>query len=169
MWDLNPMGGGRIVRDRLWFYLTYRETRGDSTVPGMWINKNAGNPNAWTVDFNKTKQTFDDNINRNGIVRITWQATPRNKINLYWSELYQSSSKNGGGSATVTPEAATYTTFHPDHVQQATWSSPMTSRICWKRDGEPSSRDTATRNRASTARTTIELSGRPNRAARSRT
>jgi len=130
VWDVNPMGGGRIVRDKLWFYLTYRETRGDSTVPGMWINRNAGNPNAWTVDFDKSRQAFDDNINRNGIARITWQATPRNKINLYWSELYQSSSKNGGGSATVTPEAATYTTFHPDHVQQATWSSPMTdSRI----------------------------------------
>src|SRR5439155_24977064 len=129
VWDVNPMGGGRIVRDRLWFYLTYRETRGDSTVPGMWINKNAGNPNAWTVDFDRSRQAFDDNINRNGIGRITWQATPRNKINLYWSELYQSSSKRGGGSATVTPEASVYTTFHPDHVQQATWSSPLTSRI----------------------------------------
>ena len=25
MWEFNPMGGGRIVRDKLWFYLTYRE------------------------------------------------------------------------------------------------------------------------------------------------
>ncbi|HEY3043500.1 MAG TPA: carboxypeptidase regulatory-like domain-containing protein [Vicinamibacterales bacterium] len=129
VWDVNPMGGGRIIRDRLWFYLTYRETRGDSTVPGMWINKNAGNPNAWTVDFDRSRQAFDDNINRNGIGRITWQATPRNKINLYWSEIYQSSSKKGGGSGTVTPEASVYTTFHPNHVQQATWSSPVTSRI----------------------------------------
>jgi Carboxypeptidase regulatory-like domain len=129
VWDVNPMGGGRIIRDRLWFYLTYRETQGDNSVPGMWYNKNAGNPNAWTVDFDKSRQAFDDVINRNGIGRITWQVTPRNKINLYWSELYQSSDKKSGGSATVTPEAGTYTTFHPDHVQQATWSSPLTSRI----------------------------------------
>src|SRR5207249_2379410 len=26
VWEFNPMGGGRIVRDRLWFYLTYRES-----------------------------------------------------------------------------------------------------------------------------------------------
>src|SRR5712671_1034899 len=129
VWDINPMGGGRIVRDRLWFYLTYRETQGDNSVPGMWTNKNAGNPNAWTLDFDKTKQAFDDVINRSAIGRTTFQLTPRNKINVYWSELYQSSDKKSGGSATVTPEASSYTTFHPDHVQQATWSSPVTSRI----------------------------------------
>ena len=55
MYDINPMGGGRIVRDKLWFYLTYRQTGGQRTVPGMWINKNAGNPNAWTVDFDKSQ------------------------------------------------------------------------------------------------------------------
>ena len=26
VYDVNPMGGGRIVRDRLWFYSTYRQT-----------------------------------------------------------------------------------------------------------------------------------------------
>ena len=26
-----------------------------NTVPGMWVNKNAGNPNAWTCDFDQTK------------------------------------------------------------------------------------------------------------------
>jgi hypothetical protein len=129
VWEVNPMGGGRIVRDRLWFYLTYREIRGDSTVPGMWVNKNAGNPNAWTVDFDKSRPAFYDNLERNGIARITWQATPRNKINLYWSEIYVSNQKRGGGSPTVTPEASIYSTFHPNHVQQATWSSPLTNRV----------------------------------------
>ena len=100
-----PMGGGRIVRDRLWFYLTYREWGAENTVPGMWINKNAGDPNAWTVDFDKSRQAFDDNKQRNGIARITWQATPRNKINLHWSEQYNSQSTKGGGTATQTIEA----------------------------------------------------------------
>jgi hypothetical protein len=25
VYDINPMGGGRIVRDRLWFYATFRQ------------------------------------------------------------------------------------------------------------------------------------------------
>ena len=51
VWDFNPMGGGRIVRDKLWFFLTYREVTADNTVPGMFFNKNAGDATKWLVDF----------------------------------------------------------------------------------------------------------------------
>ena len=129
VYDINPMGGGRIVRDKLWFYLTYRQTGGQRTVPGMWINKNAGNPNAWTVDFDKNKPAFDDNLERNGIGRITWQVSPRNKISAHWSEQYTASSINGGGTGTVTPEASTYTLFQPSHINSASWSSPISGRL----------------------------------------
>ena len=129
VYDINPMGGGRIVRDKLWFYLTYRQTGGQRTVPGMWINKNAGNPNAWVVDFDKTKPAFDDNLERNGIARITYQITPRNKVSAHWSEQYTSSSVKGGGTGTTTPEAATYTLFQPSHINSASYSAPLTSRF----------------------------------------
>ena len=130
LWDVNPMGGGRIIRDKLWFYLTYREVRTDNTVPGMWVNRNAGNVNAWTVDFDKTRQAFSDDLARNGIGRITWQATPRNKINLHWSEQYKTSNTKGGGTGTQTIEATLWTFYGtPSHIQQATWSSPVTSRL----------------------------------------
>src|SRR6185436_4451856 len=113
VYDINPMGGGRIIRDKLWFYLTYREWGADNTVPGMFINKNAGNPNAWTVDFDKSEQAFADARNRNGIARITWQATPRNKINLHWSEQYNGNIRTpgSGGSATATPETTGFNCF----------------------------------------------------------
>src|SRR5438477_826098 len=54
VYDVNPMGGGRLIRDKLWFYTTYRQVGSNRDVPGMWINKNAGNPNLWTVDFDKS-------------------------------------------------------------------------------------------------------------------
>jgi hypothetical protein len=129
VYDVSSMGGGRIIRDKLWFYLTYRQTSAMDTIPGMWFNKNAGNPNAWVVEFDKDRPAFSDGTDKNGVVRITWQATPRNKINLHWSEQYNVSSSKGGGTATVTPEALGRTLFQPSHIQQATWSSPVTSRI----------------------------------------
>ena len=129
VYDLNPMGGGRIIRNRLWFYLTYRQWGADNTVPGMWFNKNAGNPNAWAVDFDLDRQAFTDNKNRNGIGRITWQATPRNKINLYWSEQYNTGANKGGGSATVTPEATNRSLYQPSRQPQASWSSPLSGRL----------------------------------------
>jgi hypothetical protein len=130
LWDVSPGGGGRIVRDRLWFYASYRETRADNTVPGMFFNKNAGNPNAWTVDFDESRPTFDDNVSRNGVLRLTWQATPRNKISLHWSEQKRDRYVRGSNSATQAPEAVSRSIYGPpSHIQQATWSSPVTSRV----------------------------------------
>jgi hypothetical protein len=88
VYDVSGMGGGRILRDKLWFYATYRQVGGERTVPGMFNNKNAGNPNVWTVDFDKSKQAFTNSLERMATVRLTWQATPRNKFNFHWSEAY---------------------------------------------------------------------------------
>jgi hypothetical protein len=44
VYDFNPMGGGRIIRDKLWFYGTYREVVAENTIPGIFFNKNAGDP-----------------------------------------------------------------------------------------------------------------------------
>ena len=130
LYDVNPMGGGRIIRDKLWFYLTYRQTASDRTVPGMWINKNAGNPNAWTVDFDRDKPAFNDSLDRNGIARITWQVTPRNKISAHWSEQYTSSSVKGGGTGTTTPEASTVHLVPAlAHQLRHPGPSPLTSRL----------------------------------------
>jgi hypothetical protein len=129
LWEINPMGGGRLIQDKLWFYLTYREVRASSTVPGMWFNKNAGNPNSWVVDFDRSRQAFTDPKARTGIGRITWQASQRNKINIYWSEQYNTENRKGGGTATQTPEATGLNLYQPSHVQQVTWNSPYTSRM----------------------------------------
>ena len=56
------MGGGRIVRDKLWFYVTYRQVVSNNTVPGMWVNKNANNPNSWVVDFDLSQPAFTDTM-----------------------------------------------------------------------------------------------------------
>jgi hypothetical protein len=130
VYDVNPMAGGRILRDKLWFYATYRQTGSERTVPGMWFNKNAGNPNAWTVDFDRSRQAFDNTVQRQGTIRLTWQATPRNKFNVHWAEQYNDSSYDkGGGSATTTPEATTRTLYIPSRQPHATWQSPITARL----------------------------------------
>jgi hypothetical protein len=130
VYDVNPMGGGRILRDKLWFYFTYRQTGAESTVPGMWWNKNAGNTNAWTVDFDKSQQAFTNTVQRQGTIRLTWQATPRNKFNFHWAEQYNDANYGkAGGTATATPEATTRTFYIPSRQPHATWSSPISGRL----------------------------------------
>jgi hypothetical protein len=129
VWEFNPMAGGPIVRDRLWFYLTYRESYAENTIPGMWFNKNGGDPTKWTVDFDLARPAFNDNRTRNYIGRVTWQVSPRNKINFQNSEQYNSANRTGGGSGTRTPEAQGLVLYTPGHTRVLTWTSPLTNRV----------------------------------------
>jgi hypothetical protein len=129
VYDFNPMGGGRLVRDKLWFFLTYREVVAENTIPGMFFNKNAGDPTKWLVDFDTTRPSFGDSLTRNAIARITWQINERNKLSLSHSEQYDRQNKEGGGSATRTPEAQGLRLYTPGHIQNASWSSPLTNRV----------------------------------------
>jgi hypothetical protein len=130
VYDVSAMYGGRIKRDKLWFYGVYRQVGGERTVPGMFYNKNAGNPNSWVVDFDRSSQAFNNSLERQATFRLTWQATPRNKFNLHWSEQYNDANYAlGGGTATTTPEASSRTLYIPSRQPHASWQSPITSRL----------------------------------------
>ena len=132
VYDFNPMGGGRIIRDKLWFYLTYREVVAENTVPGMFFNRNAGDPTKWLVDFDTSRPAFVDSVTRNAVARLTWQISPRNKLSLSHSEQYDRQNKTGGGSATRAPEAQGMRLYTPGHIQQAAWTSPFTNRLLFE-------------------------------------
>jgi hypothetical protein len=129
-WDANGAIGGPILRDRLWFYFStqYRGTR--SYVSGMYYNKNEGNPNAWIYEPDDTKRAIYDGTWVNVPLRLTWQATPRNKFNAFWDEQSMCLECKFGGSPTVAPEASggTWDT-QIQRFTQVTWSSPITSRL----------------------------------------
>jgi hypothetical protein len=129
VYDFNPMGGGRIRRDKLWFYLTERIWGADNTVPGMYVNKNAGNPKAWTYDPDLSRQAFTDVVNKTHIARLTWQASPRNKFNAFWNEQFTGTNNRGGGTATSTIESTGQSKYIPSRVMQGTWSSPISGRL----------------------------------------
>jgi hypothetical protein len=132
VYDVSAMYGGRIKRDKLWFYGVYRQVGGERTVPGMFQNKNAGNPNSWVVDFDRSKQAFTNSLERQATFRLTWQATPRNKFNAHWSEQYNDANYGPAGGAAVpptTPEASTRVLYIPSRQPNATWQSPISGRL----------------------------------------
>jgi hypothetical protein len=65
VWEVNPMFGGPIKRDKLWFYATYREVYAENTIPGMFVNRNAGDPTKWLVDFDQSRPGFTDSVTKN--------------------------------------------------------------------------------------------------------
>ncbi|MFL5334459.1 MAG: carboxypeptidase regulatory-like domain-containing protein, partial [Geminicoccaceae bacterium] len=129
-WDVNGAVGGPIFRDRLWFYLStkYQGTR--AYVSGMYENKNDGDPNAWLYEPDLNRRAIYDGTWLNVPLRLTWQATPRNKINGFWDEQSMCLECDHGGTPTVAPEASggTWDT-QIQRFTQVTWSSPVTNRL----------------------------------------
>jgi hypothetical protein len=146
LWDYTAGIGGPIKKDRLWYFLNLRNQGSHSSVSGMYANRNAGDPTKWTYEADTTRQARTAGSWSVASLRLTAQATPRNKFNIYWDEqkpctgaTYSADddgcrsqpSEGGfvyGGTATAAPETATYENRF-QRVQQLTWNSPLTNRV----------------------------------------
>jgi hypothetical protein len=137
LWDINPSFGGPIVRDRLWFFGTYRYQGNRQYIANIFVNKNAGDPTKWTYDPDFSQQAVDDGTWKNGSVRLTWQPTPRNKVNGWIDEQYICQHCIQGGSFSgqtftglvASPEGQGTTENHPAILGLLNWQSPVTSRV----------------------------------------
>ncbi|HEU4688529.1 MAG TPA: TonB-dependent receptor [Vicinamibacterales bacterium] len=138
LWDVNGALGGPIMRDRLWFYWTGRHQGTRQLVAGLWANNNAGNNARWTYDPDLSRQAKDDGTWKNSSIRFTYQATPRNKIAVWWDEQVNcqsciNSGASGGASATFAATAlapeADGKFYNPIRMGQLTWTSPVTTRL----------------------------------------
>jgi hypothetical protein len=137
LWDIHPSFGGPIVRDKVWFYGTYRYQVSRQNVASMWVNRNAGDPTKWTYDPILTEQAVADGDWNNGSGRITWQVTPRNKFSAWSSVQYHCLYCDGGGDGTglgfgamiTSPEATATNENHPSMLTQLSWTSPYTNRL----------------------------------------
>ncbi len=144
-YDVSGSVGGPILRDRLWFFGTIRDTGNATIVEGAYGNRHAGNPARW--DYARDQGIETRAADRRDIfsVRLTAQASERNRVSF--SHEYQrrcsgsTVSQDGSGCRTrgsgwiavgnLTSSPESWPGYHdfPYHVTQATWSSPLSSRI----------------------------------------
>jgi hypothetical protein len=131
VWDVNFSMGGPIKRDTLWFFGTIRSMGSFLSISDTFYNKNAGNPNPafWFYDPDLSRPVLNDQKWLDESLRLTWQATPRNKFAVFWNEQQQNRGQEGGGSPTVSPEASEGTKVPAVRVYQAVWTAPVSSRL----------------------------------------
>lgn len=154
LWDYNLGLGGPIAKNRLWFFTVVRDQGAYRSIPGMFANKNAGDPSKRTYDADLSRPARGAGNWRTIGLRLTNQLTPRNRVGVFWDEqtpCHGGSWRPGieacrepknnyvlGGSpgssspfstATIAPEASSYSGGNHLRVQQATWTSPLSGRI----------------------------------------
>ncbi len=83
LYDVDGALGGPIKKDKLWFFFLSRTYGNSTSVTGMFANKNAGNPNAWSYVPDPTLQARNDGSTIVNALRLTYQIDQKQKVNLY--------------------------------------------------------------------------------------
>jgi hypothetical protein len=135
VYDLNGAVGGPIAKDRVWYFVNARTQGSTRVTANQFYNLNVGDPAKWLYAPDTTRPGFSDRTWENVSGRVTWQVTPRNKIGGFWDEQWVCRKCEGtttglaSPAQVVSPEADSPGATVPLRVQQATWSSPVTSRL----------------------------------------
>jgi hypothetical protein len=154
LWDSNFGLGGPIAKDRVWFFFQFRDQGSHRTVPGMFANRNMGDPTKWNYDADTTRPAVAAGSWRNASLRVTAQPAAKHKFNVFWDQQQPcqgagflgsdegcrqsgeneiicgaAGASNPPCSATAAPENGTYLSGFGQRVQQATWTSPMTNKL----------------------------------------
>ena len=126
-WDLNVSLGGPFIRDKVWFWFSTRYQGAESYVP-VFENRNAWKPNEFLYDPDPSKRgELRARVQQNSL-RVTWQASEKNKIAGTYKIDRWCQCPNGV-SATRAPETAVDFRFPRLRQEHLEWTSPITNRL----------------------------------------
>ena len=125
-YETNTVFGGPIQQDKLWFLTAFRLTQTNNNIPLP------------TLYF--PKGGFSESLGQkapHGTVRLTYQASPRNKVVFAFYKSQGGTRRfdvgctatSGNSVACISPEASYWLPTPMQYASQAKWTSPVTSRF----------------------------------------
>jgi len=129
IYDYSLNMGGPVKQDRLWYFASVRRWANSTLVAGVFDDANRLDF-AYTPDLSKQFVLVEDLTNAAG--RVTWQVTPKNKLQGFFQK--QRRVGFAGSAPAFMPEAnAIRTGIGPGLMYgQALWSAPVTMRLLFE-------------------------------------
>ncbi len=119
--------GGPILKDRLWFYGSFREWGNKRQAANKFYNATQHTP-FYTPDL--SRPAFAKEWYESKAIRLTWRATEKNKFNFFADPQRDCHCPALTASGSVNaPEAFFSYNLKPAGLYQITWSSPLTNRL----------------------------------------
>jgi len=125
IWDINPGFGGPILEDSLWFYLSGRYWGTKLISSSNYYNKTPG-ALFYTPDL--ARPANNDRTLGAYTSRLTYQASPRNKIAAYYT-LERSINPFYTNLGSNDPDVTLSSDWKPNYVGQLSWTMPATNRV----------------------------------------
>ena len=131
VWDVNGSLGGPIFKNKLWFYFASRLLGPRQVSRRLVLRCRLRSHFAYTQDL--SRRGVDDSWNLSNAVRLTWQATPRNKVTAYIDKQDRLTGHwfigQGGIFGLTTPEASWIQRTPIGHLLQGKWTSTVSGRM----------------------------------------
>ena len=110
----------------MWFYSSTRFQRSESYIAGLWENKNAGDLTKWLYEADLDNQTSSFLKSNTVNSRVTWQASPRNKFNVYFDNSWRYWNASLVGVSSESEQKYDF-----PRLWQVTggWSSPVSNKM----------------------------------------
>jgi len=129
-YDLNESFGGPLRRDRVWFWFSTRYNEVENYA-AVFVNKNAFDATKWLYEPDTSQRGINKGRSFNNSLRMTWQASPRNKIAGTYKVDNWCQCPNFI-SATRAPEASFDRRFPRLRQEHIEWTSPATNRLLFE-------------------------------------
>jgi hypothetical protein len=123
--DFNPGFGGPIRKNKLWFYAAYRYQAVDTTVVDSYYDKN---PAPYLYEPDLSRPAHDNGKIPNESVRLTWQASSRDKVQG-WFTNQNKYRPVYGVTASTTPDAAGSQRTRYGQPLTAKWTRTQTNKL----------------------------------------
>jgi hypothetical protein len=128
IWDFNFGLGGPIVKDRLWFFGSARHWGVHSPIAGTFVVPAGSTVNDCQAARVACGQGVDDQQIKSAVLRLTWQASARNKISIYFDEIDKYRGHGMGAGVDVDTASQVWTSpLYNDAVLK--WTSPVNNKL----------------------------------------
>ena len=118
-YQVNPAFGGPIVKDKLWFYATYKYEDDKFYVPSS--------------HFSDGSPAFRNSMgNYSGVGRFTWAASSKDKIRGYVEKQFNGEFYNGFNTYAVTTPAASTDAFGRGWISQLRWTRAQSNKLLFE-------------------------------------
>ena len=145
IWDINPVAGGPIIKDRMWIYGGYRHWGTYNNVAGSF--KDA----SFTETFYSCNQdaagncTTEQNLfpvwHQSAAARLTTQVAPKHKVNLYYDWQFTNFGNCFVPSLLTAISACPEYKNIPQYIVQGSWSSPVNNKLLLEAGGTLTAQD----------------------------